>query len=138
MLSRVAESLYWMARNVERAEDLARLIDVTAMRAVDHADDAGARWLSAYNIAGIDPPEDHGLSARSTALESIVFDADSRRSVAACGWTRRRLDVLAQHPRYRASLRRAVRRDARARRCVGVPADRPLDRARAHDLARVA
>jgi len=84
MLSRVAESLYWMARNVERAEDLARLIDVTAMRAVDHADDAGERWLSAYHIAGIEVPESHGLSARSTALEAIVFDVDSRLSVAAC------------------------------------------------------
>ena len=84
MLSRVAESLYWMARNVERAEDLARLIDVTAMRAVDHADDAGDRWLSAYHIAGIDPPDDHGRSARSTALEAIVFNPDSRLSVAAC------------------------------------------------------
>jgi uncharacterized alpha-E superfamily protein len=76
MLSRVAESLYWMARNVERAEDLARLIDVTAMRAVDHADDAGERWLSAYNIAGMDVPESHGLSARS------------RRACASRGRTR--------------------------------------------------
>jgi uncharacterized alpha-E superfamily protein len=84
MLSRVAESLYWMARNVERAEDLARLIDVTAMRAVDHADDAGERWRSVYNVAGIDVPEHHGRSARATAIEQIVFDAESRLSVAAC------------------------------------------------------
>ena len=43
MLSRVAESLYWAARNVERAEDLARLIDVTATRSVDRAVDAERR-----------------------------------------------------------------------------------------------
>ncbi|MGD1988996.1 MAG: alpha-E domain-containing protein, partial [Pseudomonadales bacterium] len=29
MLARVAENMYWMARYLERAEDLARLIDVT-------------------------------------------------------------------------------------------------------------
>ena len=35
MLSRVAESLYWMSRNVERAEALARIIDVAFNRTVD-------------------------------------------------------------------------------------------------------
>ena len=29
MLSRVADSIYWMSRYVERAENLARFIDVT-------------------------------------------------------------------------------------------------------------
>ena len=28
MLSRVAENLYWMSRNIERAENLARLLGV--------------------------------------------------------------------------------------------------------------
>ena len=35
MLSRVAESLYWMSRNVERAESLARILDVNYNRTVD-------------------------------------------------------------------------------------------------------
>ena len=35
MLSRVAESLYWMSRNIERAESLARIIDVAFNRTVD-------------------------------------------------------------------------------------------------------
>ena len=84
MLSRVAESLYWMARNVERAEDLARLIDTTAMRSVDHAGDATERWSSVYRIAGIVPPEPPALLTRSTAIEDIVFGMESRLSVAAC------------------------------------------------------
>jgi uncharacterized alpha-E superfamily protein len=84
MLSRVAESLYWMARNVERAEDLARLVDVTATRAVDHHADAAERWASVYHVAGIDPPDDHGFSPRTTAIEQIVFGTESRLSVAAC------------------------------------------------------
>ena len=33
MLSRVAESLYWMARYLERAEDLTRVLAVNFLRA---------------------------------------------------------------------------------------------------------
>ena len=84
MLSRVAESLYWMARNVERAEDLARLIDVTAMRSVDRAEEANRRWRSVYRVAGIDPPDDPGLTPRARAIEHVVFGLESRLSVAAC------------------------------------------------------
>ena len=84
MLSRVAESLYWMARNVERAEDLARLIDVTASRAVDHHADAADRWRSVYRVAGLQVPEDQGFSPRTMAIEQIVFGVENRLSVASC------------------------------------------------------
>ncbi|HEY0394394.1 MAG TPA: alpha-E domain-containing protein [Candidatus Elarobacter sp.] len=83
MLSRVAESLYWAARNVERAEDLARLIDVTATRSVDRAVDPESRWRAAFTVAGIEPyPDD--TPDRAGAIERIVFDADTALSIAAC------------------------------------------------------
>jgi uncharacterized alpha-E superfamily protein len=83
MLSRVAESLYWAARNVERAEDLARLIDVTAARAVGRAAEAESRWRAAYAIAGIEPyPDDR--ADREGAMKRIVFDGDTPLSIAAC------------------------------------------------------
>ena len=37
MLSRVADSLYWMSRYIERAENLARLLDVNAQTIFDYA-----------------------------------------------------------------------------------------------------
>jgi uncharacterized alpha-E superfamily protein len=83
MLSRVAEALYWAARNVERAEDLARLIDMTAARTVDHAVDAESRWKAAYAVAGIEPYPDDGAN-RAGAMDRIVFDVDTPFSIAAC------------------------------------------------------
>jgi uncharacterized alpha-E superfamily protein len=83
MLSRVAEALYWTARNVERAEDLARLIDVTAMRSVDRAVDAEKRWRAAYAVAGIEPP-DEGEIDRTTAVDRIVFGGETLLSITAC------------------------------------------------------
>ena len=46
MLSRVADSLYWMSRYLERAEHTARLIDVDLQLRLDQSPEAGAgRWL---------------------------------------------------------------------------------------------
>jgi uncharacterized alpha-E superfamily protein len=45
MLSRVAESLYWIGRYVERAEDGARLLDVHYHALLDaQVDDYNASW----------------------------------------------------------------------------------------------
>ncbi len=41
MLSRVAENLYWMSRYVERAENVARLLDVGFYLELDAAGLAG-------------------------------------------------------------------------------------------------
>ncbi len=82
MLSRVAESLYWTARNVERAEDLARLIDVTATRSVDRAVDAERRWRAAFTVAGITVGDDE--IDRAAALERIVFNSETPFSITAC------------------------------------------------------
>ena len=46
MLSRVAESLYWTARYVERAEDVTRLLDVNFHALLDaQVEDRGQTWL---------------------------------------------------------------------------------------------
>jgi uncharacterized alpha-E superfamily protein len=45
MLSRVAEQLYWIFRYVERAENLARFLEVSQSVALDMANDAPSVWL---------------------------------------------------------------------------------------------
>src|SRR5665213_2415483 len=70
------------ARNVERAEDPARLIDITATRSVDRAVDAESRWRAAYAVAGIEPPE--GEIERNDAIERIVFGAETLLSITSC------------------------------------------------------
>ena len=53
MLSRVAESLYWMARYIERAEDLTRLLAVNFNTLLDaHPHDARPGWESIVRING--------------------------------------------------------------------------------------
>ena len=45
MLSRVADSLYWMSRYLERAEHTARLIDVDFELRLDQSPEASSeRW----------------------------------------------------------------------------------------------
>ena len=55
MLSRVAESLYWTARYVERAEDVTRLLDVNFHTLLDtQVDDRGQAWLQIVQLLGDD------------------------------------------------------------------------------------
>ena len=53
MLSRVAESLYWTARYVERAEDITRILDVNFHALLDmQVDDRGQAWLQIVQLLG--------------------------------------------------------------------------------------
>ena len=53
MLSRVAESLYWTARYVERAEDVTRLLDVNFHALLDaQVEDRGQTWLQIVQLLG--------------------------------------------------------------------------------------
>ncbi len=52
MLSRAAESLYWMARYLERAENTARLVSVFTDTRLDHPDPAERIWETALGITG--------------------------------------------------------------------------------------
>ena len=44
MLSRVADSIYWMSRYVERAENVARFIDVNLNLTLDLGPDMASQW----------------------------------------------------------------------------------------------
>ena len=56
MLSRVAASLYWMSRYLERAENLARLLDVNLQLSVDFdrqdAESLQEHWLPVLRSTG--------------------------------------------------------------------------------------
>ena len=54
MLSRVANSIYWMARYVERAENLARFIDVTMNLLLDQPPEAPSQWAPLVDTTGDD------------------------------------------------------------------------------------
>ena len=90
MLSRVAESLCWLARNVERAETLARILDVNYNRTVDRnaagRERASRIWRSVFQIAGItaDVSLLEGAALASAAFELCTFSVEWRTSIVAC------------------------------------------------------
>jgi uncharacterized alpha-E superfamily protein len=91
LLSRVAESLYWMSRNVERAETLARILDVNYNRTVDRnaagRERATRVWRSVFDIAGISAGVEEtldGASLASAAFERCTFSTEYRTSIVSC------------------------------------------------------
>jgi uncharacterized alpha-E superfamily protein len=90
VLSRVAESLYWLARNVERAETLARILDVNYNRTVDRnaagRERAARIWRSVFAIAGITADVEllEGAALASAAFEMCTFSTEWRTSILAC------------------------------------------------------
>ena len=59
MLSRIAESLFWIGRYVERAEDTARILDVqTQLILEDPGVDEETTCRSLLSIMGVEVDED--------------------------------------------------------------------------------
>lgn len=81
MLSRVANSIYWMARYVERAENLARFIDVTLNVILDHSTEE--QWEPLVHATGdIDYFEKHyGDFSSENVRHFLTFDNDYSNSI---------------------------------------------------------
>ncbi len=87
MLSRVANSLYWMSRYIERAENIARIVDVNLQLLLDYRslDDKGlaAYWVPIVQTTGDEElffklyPEANG----QTVTEFLVFRPDNTNSI---------------------------------------------------------
>ena len=52
MLGRTANGLYWMNRYIERADNMARLVDAGLRMALTRSDDAAEEWISVVTSAG--------------------------------------------------------------------------------------
>src|SRR5215469_5583170 len=84
MLSRVADSLYWMSRYLERAENTVRQLDVTMSLMLDPGGaSAETRWTRLLSSLG-DPT---GLSWNGdleSMAHSLIFDGANPASVTYC------------------------------------------------------
>ena len=84
MLSRVADSLYWMSRYLERAEHTARLIDVDLQLRLDQSPEAGAgRWLRLLQASQVPPPEDGKVDAEALT-HVLTLDRTNPSSILSC------------------------------------------------------
>src|SRR5665213_2622720 len=77
MLARVADSLYWIGRYVERAEHISRLSDVMLTATLDQNDAAVA--VAQLALASIGGPD--VKAAPYDAVHSLVFERENLVSV---------------------------------------------------------
>ncbi|MCE1181923.1 MAG: alpha-E domain-containing protein [Rhodocyclales bacterium] len=88
MLSRTADHLFWMARYMERAENLARLLDVTwQMSLVPQAEEAvNQSWNAIIALNSLEEAYAAKYSAVNgdNVLKFMVSDADNFSSIHSC------------------------------------------------------
>lgn len=83
MLSRVADSLYWMSRYLERAEHTARLVNVNLNLTLDRAPaDAARHW--GRLLASLPEPPTWQIRTTPDVVERATVDLANRESIAAC------------------------------------------------------
>jgi uncharacterized alpha-E superfamily protein len=83
MLSRVAESLYWMARYLERAENTARLINSTTQVLLDLPRGAAFGWDVLLRVAGLDSlySKRYGQPNEADIMRFLIQDGDNPSSI---------------------------------------------------------
>ncbi|HWX20136.1 MAG TPA: alpha-E domain-containing protein [Candidatus Binatia bacterium] len=86
MLSRVADSIYWMSRYVERAENVARFIEVNLQLMLDAPSGEDQQWEPLVNTTG-----DHeaftkrcGNATQQNVIHFLTFDAENPNSILSC------------------------------------------------------
>ncbi|MCB0208791.1 MAG: alpha-E domain-containing protein [Anaerolineae bacterium] len=85
MLSRVADSLYWMSRYLERAENAARLIDVHLSLRLDQSPAvAGSRWERLATSLQTPIPSLKGQDDDFEMVAWLTFDSSNSNSIVSC------------------------------------------------------
>lgn len=86
MLSRVADSICWMTRYIERAENLARFVDVTFGLMLDVPQDSAEQWQPLISTTGDEKwyAERYGEVTRENVIRFLSFDADYPNSIFSC------------------------------------------------------
>jgi uncharacterized alpha-E superfamily protein len=86
MLSRVANSVYWMARYVERAENLARFIEVTLNLILDQPNTLVQQWEPLIQATGDEKAfsDRYGQATAKNVVYFLTFDPEYPNSIYSC------------------------------------------------------
>jgi len=86
MLSRAAESLYWMARYLERAENTARLINATQQLLLDLPEGASFGWEALTGIVGLGTlfEQNYGQADEASVVDFLVCSSRNPGSIQSC------------------------------------------------------
>ena len=83
MLSRVADALYWMSRYVERAENVARFIDVNTWLSLDLPAGYEEQWSPLLSTTGDDASfdEHYENASKRNVIHFLAFDTRNPNSI---------------------------------------------------------
>lgn len=86
MLSRVADSVYWVGRYIERAENAARLMDVNLHLMLDSIQGEAEPWGSLVTATGDEDAFSRrfGAATRENVLQFLTFDGENPSSILSC------------------------------------------------------
>lgn len=86
MLSRVADSIFWMSRYIERAENIARFIDVTGHLSLDLGDGMGDQWSPLVYTTGDHAQffERYDVANQKNVIDFLCFDLEYPNSIVSC------------------------------------------------------
>lgn len=86
ILSRVADSIYWLNRYVERVENYARLIETYQQISLENAEVADPLWLalveSTADTAGFN--ETYAEIGQENVIEYLTFNRKNPNSILSC------------------------------------------------------
>jgi uncharacterized alpha-E superfamily protein len=86
MLSRVANSIYWLSRYTERAENVARFIDVNLQMILDLPSGSTEQWEPLVIITGDDAAFNERFkgATRENVIRFLTFDVNNPNSIISC------------------------------------------------------
>ena len=86
MLSRVADSVYWMSRYMERAENMARFIKVNLMLSLDMPTETSQQWYPLVQATGDEPlyKKRYEAGNRQDVIRFLTFDREYPSSIFSC------------------------------------------------------
>jgi Uncharacterized protein conserved in bacteria len=86
MLGRTANGLYWMFRYIERAENIARLVDAGLRMSLTRSTDSGDDWDGVLQSAGVRESfrDDTGSVSSADAIDYLMRDRSNPSSVMSC------------------------------------------------------
>jgi uncharacterized alpha-E superfamily protein len=87
MLSRAADALYWMCRYAERAENVARFLDVSLQVMLDLPGEShGDPWSGVITATGDEEvfAERYGQATRESVVRFLAVDEEAPNSIVSC------------------------------------------------------
>jgi len=86
LLSRAAEAIYWMARYIERAENVARFIDVNLHLQLDMPLEPAHQWQPLIDTSGDAAifRERFGRAKKANVIKFLVLDTNNLNSISSC------------------------------------------------------